>query len=228
MTIEYQVSKVNNITFIKSYDYIQSPPQPLITLLQSDLSSTLSYISTLSGDLNLYIDATNPIFDDINFKIDNTKVKINSETIKQDVMSGATLGASNMLDAINEQKFAVILGRKTANLKNNINQNHDCIDALVSNGLMGSPKIMSEYSVGKILLELSNNKNITSMNFYISHPSLRVNVLSGHGISTYNVPRYEIGSGEILSVFFRYIALIFFPYMVVNSNSEDIDYKYDL
>lgn len=227
MTIEYKISKVNNITFLKSLDYL---PENTITtnILKSDISSTLSYISTLSGELNIEIDATSELFNDINFQIDNSKVKISSETIKQDVMSGATLGSSNMLDAINEQKFAVILGRKTTNLKNNVNQNHDCIDALVLNGLMGSPKIMSEYSVGKILLALADNKNITLINFYIIHPSLRVNSLFGHGISTYNVPTYEIGNGEILSVFFRYIALIFFPYMVVTNNSDDNDYKYDL
>ena len=176
-------------------------------------------------EIDVIINAENPIFSDIVFSIDKSKVKLNSQNIKQNIMSGATLGSSNMLDAINEQKFAVVLGRKTANLRNLQNQNHDCIDALVSNGLMGSPKIMSEYSVGKLLIRLS--KLNQKMNFYIVHSALKVNSLSGYGISTYNVPRYSVGDGEILSVFFRYIAILFFPYLSI-TNSNDIDYKYDL
>jgi len=185
-------------------------------------------ISQFEQNIDVIINAENLIFSDIEFTVDKSKVKLNSQSIKQNIMSGATLGSSNMLDAINEQKFAVILGRKTANLRNLQNQNHDCIDALIQNGLMGSPKVMNEYSIGKILIELSKLKlQHHILNFYIVHSALQVNNLEYNGISQYNVPRYTVGEGEILSVFFRYIAILFFPYLTI-SNVSNIDYKYDL
>ena len=198
-------------------------------IISSKLNEVINEIRNLKNNkddknMNLIINAENPIFSDIKFTIDKSKVKLNSQNIKQDIMSGATLGSSNMLDAISEQKFAVILGRKTANLRNLQNQNHDCIDALVQNGLMGSPKIMSEYSVGKVLIELTK---FDKLNLYIIHSALQVNSLEYNGISVYNVPRYIIGDGEILSVFFRYIAILFFPYLSI-TNISDTEYKYDL
>lgn len=202
--------------------------------IELKLNEVINEIESLNGidknKIDIVIYAENPIFSDIKFTIDKSKVKLTSRNIKQNIMSGATLGSSNMLDAISEQKFAVILGRKTANLRNLQNQNHDCIDALVQNGLMGSPKIMTEYSIGKILNKLSKlnlNFNVQKFNFYIIHQALQVNNLEYNGILKYNVPVYSIGEGEILSVFFRYIAILFFPYLSITNISDD-EYKYDL
>ena len=214
--IEFKNSKIINSKLNEVIDEIRN-------LKKQNLDKSIDKTSK-NKNINIIINAENPIFSDIKFTIDKSKVKLNSQNIKQNIMSGATLGSSNMLDAISEQKFAVILGRKTANLRNLQNQNHDCIDALVQNGLMGSPKIMSEYSVGKILIELTKFDKI---NLYIIHSALQVNSLEYDGISVYNVPRYTIGDGEILSVFFRYIAILFFPYLSI-TNISDTEYKYDL
>ena len=215
--IEFENSKIINSKLNEVIDEIRN-------LKNQNNNKSIGETSAKNENINIIINAENPIFSDIKFTIDKSKVKLNSQNIKQNIMSGATLGSSNMLDAISEQKFAVILGRKTANLRNLQNQNHDCIDALVQNGLMGSPKIMSEYSVGKILIELTKFKK---MNLYIIHSALQVNSLEYDGISVYNVPRYTIGDGEILSVFFRYIAILFFPYLSI-TNISDTEYKYDL
>ena len=214
--VEFKNSKIINSKLNEVIDEIRN-------LKKQNLDKSNDETSK-NKHINIIINAENPIFSDIKFTIDKSKVKLNSQNIKQNIMSGATLGSSNMLDAISEQKFAVILGRKTANLRNLQNQNHDCIDALVQNGLMGSPKIMSEYSVGKILIELTKFDKI---NLYIIHSALQVNSLEYDGISVYNVPRYTIGDGEILSVFFRYIAILFFPYLSI-TNISDTEYKYDL
>lgn len=214
--IEFENSKIINLKLNEVIDEIRN--------LKNQNNNKSIGETSKNENINIIINAENPIFSDIKFTIDKSKVKLNSQNIKQNIMSGATLGSSNMLDAISEQKFAVILGRKTANLRNLQNQNHDCIDALVQNGLMGSPKIMSEYSVGKILIELTKFKK---MNLYIIHSALQVNSLEYDGISVYNVPRYTIGDGEILSVFFRYIAILFFPYLSI-TNISDTEYKYDL
>ena len=228
MTIYYEVSRVNALTFIKSQSELNNDIKYINLTASTELNDILNQIKNISDStVNFLIDAESPIFNDIEFSINNEKVKTNSESLKQDVMSGISLGSSTLLDAIAEDKFVIMPGRKTANLKNNLNQNHECIDAIANNGLMGSPKSMINYNLGKILLEISNNKKIENMTFNIIHSSLKVNKLTSGGISLYNIPRYSVGDGEILSVFFRYIALLFFPYMVVY-NTNDIDYKYDI
>jgi len=228
MTIYYEVSRVNSLTFVKNKSELNNDLSYFDLTTATDLNDILNQIKNISDStINFLFDAESSIFKDIVFAVNDDKVKTNSESLKQDVMSGISLGSSSLLDAIYDDKFVIMPGRKTANLKNNLNQNHECIDAIANNGLMGSPKSMINYSLGKILLEISNNKKIENMTFNIIHSSLKVNKLTGSGISSYNIPRYSVGDGEILSVFFRYIALLFFPYMVVY-NTNDIDYKYDI
>lgn len=246
MTVYYEFNKVNKVGFVKSmnelsdisnsYD-ITKDAMSIDDVLHNIQKIPLSEVARpdakhLTDDvyISVIIDATSCVFADIVFNVDTTKVKVNSETLKQDVMSGASLGSSVMLDAIAADKFAILPGRKSANLQSNVGQNHDVIDALATNGLMGSPKIMSEYSAGKVLMELSklvDRHPMTKLDIWIVHPALKVNKLEGVGVNIYNTPRYAVGEGEILSVFFRYIALIFFPYMSIYAE-DDIDHKYDI
>lgn len=235
MTVYYEFNKVNKVGFVKSMSELSDISNPYnITKDAVSIDDVLHNIQkiVLTDDvcIPVIIDATSCVFADIVFNVDTTKVKVNSETLKQDVMSGASLGSSVMLDAIAADKFAILPGRKSANLQSNVGQNHDVIDALATNGLMGSPKIMSEYSAGKVLMELSKliDRNPASkLDIWIVHPALKVNKLEGVGVNIYNTPRYAVGEGEILSVFFRYIALIFFPYMSIYAE-DDIDHKYDI
>ena len=193
-----------------------------------ELSNLINLIKTSDNINTIIINAESPIFHDIEFSVDTSKVEINSESIHQDPLSGISLGNSAMLDSLMDQHFVIIPGRKAANIKSNLNQNHECIDALSANGLMNSPKIMSEYSVGKLIEAISNNKNLKNLNIYIIHSALKVKCLYYTGISDINRPCYAVGRGEILSVFFRYIALTFFPYMTVYDAKSSIDYKYDI
>ena len=176
----------------------------------------------------IIINAESPMFHDIEFSIPQDKVEINSESLRQDPLSGISLGNSVMLDSLMDQHFVILPGRKSSNIKSNLNQNHECIDALAANGLMNSPKIMSEYSVGKLIDAISKNQNLNSLNIYIIHSALKVKLLNYNGISTINIPCYAVGKGEILSVFFRYLALTFFPYLAVYDATENVDYKYDI
>ena len=104
------------------------------------------------------------------------------------------------------------------------NQNHEVIDAIASNGLLYSPEVMSKYSIGKILINISR---LNDFSIYIIHPSLKVDILDGIYPSSYNIPRYSVGEGEILSVFFRYISLLFYGYMSVYDN-VDLERNYDI
>lgn len=195
-----------------------------------ELDKIIKSISTLPANTKaIIIDAESPIFHDIEFSIDSNKVEINSKSIHQDPLSGISLGNSVMLDSLMDQHFVILPGRQSSNIKSNLNQNHECIDAIAANGLMSSPKIMTEYSIGKIINEISKNKKLKDLNIYIIHSALKAKILSYPGISKdNNIPCYAVGKGEILSVFYRYLAITFFPYMAVYDSVKNIDYKYDI
>jgi hypothetical protein len=237
MTIYYQESRIQSINFavseyaLKNFD-ISFPPDTL-KIINSDseleLNNIIEEISKYPESIkNIIINAESPIFNDISFSVDSNKLEVNSESVHQEPMSGISLGNSAMLDSLTDNKFVILPGRKTSNIKSNLNQNHECIDAIAANGLMSSPNVMSKYSVGKIILAISNNKNLKDLNIYIIHSALKVKLLQGQGLSTNNIPRYAVGRGEILSVFYRYLAIIFFPYMTVYDSINNTNYRYDI
>lgn len=193
-----------------------------------ELQKIIDNLQNVESISSIIINAESPIFHDIEFSIDSNKVEINSQSVHQEPLSGISLGNSVMLDSLMEQHFVILPGRKSSNIKSNLNQNHGCIDAIAINGLMNSPKIMSEYSVGKLIDAISKNKKLKDLDIYIIHSALKVNIITYHGLSDVNIPCYAIGKGEILSVFFRYLALTFFPYMTICDSSESLDYKYDI
>lgn len=229
MTIYYQESRISSITFAKSERDLSTLNIPSESTFYISDTDSISDIQHLTSEIkNIIINAESEIFNDIHFGFDDTKTEVNSESLHQDPMSGISLGNSVMLDSLTDNKFVILPGRKTSNIKSNLNQNHECIDAIASNGLMSSPKIMSNYSVGKLILAISDNKLLKDLNIYIIHSALKVNLLQGQGLTQYNIPRYAVGRGEILSVFYRYLALIFFPYMAVYDSINNINYKYDI
>ena len=219
---EAQKRITNTISDIKKQINIQADIE-----LQKIIDNILN-LQNAESLKTIIINAESPIFHDIEFSIDSNKVEINSQSVHQEPLSGISLGNSVMLDSLMEQHFVILPGRKSSNIKSNLNQNHGCIDAIAINGLMNSPKIMSEYSVGKLINAISKNKKLKDLDIYIIHSALKVNIITYHGLSDVNIPCYAIGKGEILSVFFRYLALTFFPYMTICDSSESVDYKYDI
>lgn len=237
MSIEYKIKRCNYICFVKSLDLIdESTKSESIILDDTDLTDMLTKINSSNADniKNIIVDSTSTAFNDIVFKFDDSNKGLNSGKVKQEVLSGISLGSSTMLDAIASGEFNIINGKKSAGLPLIQNTNNEILDALAMNGLINSPKIMSEYSVGKLLLcisnrvnELSFNELNVSFNIYIYHPSLKADKFDGYSPATFNVPRYTIGEGEILSVWFRYIALIFFGYFNI-INDANPEMKYDI
>lgn len=232
MSIEYKIKRCNYICFVKSLDLIdESVKSESIILDDDNLNDMLTKInnSNVSNVKNIIVDSTSNVFNDIVFKFDDSNKGLNSGKVKQEVLSGISLGSSTMLDAIASGEFNIINGKKSAGLPLIQNTNNEVLDALAMNGLINSPKIMSEYSVGKLLLCISNRVNElnTTFNIYIYHPSLKADKFDGYSPATFNVPRYTIGEGEILSVWFRYIALLFFGYFnIINDTNPEM--KYDI
>lgn len=181
--------------------------------------------SHINLPVDIIINAESEMFNDIKFIYDHDKENLNSKNLKQEVLSGCSLGSSSMLDAIQAKEFAINPGRKGSGIQSlHHNQNHEIIDAIAINGLLYSPNVISEYSVGKLLIKLSD---LNEFYIYIVHSALSVDVFDGIMPYSYNIPRYLIGKGEILSVFFRYISLLFFGYMSVYDN-VDIERNYDI
>ena len=226
MTTYYEISKCKYLSFNKSIETIKlKNPDAKTIKIENDFNIDSLTELNENETYNFIIDATANIFNDIVFKYDENKEKLDSSSIKQDVLSGCSLGSSNILDAIQLKEFAINPGRKTSGIQSlHPNQNHEVIDAIASNGLLYSPEVMSKYSIGKILINISR---LNDFSIYIIHPSLKVDILDGIYPSSYNIPRYSVGEGEILSVFFRYISLLFYGYMSVYDN-VDLERNYDI
>lgn len=227
MTVYYEVNHLKFLSFNKT------KPTNITTTIDlsemDDLDTMLNEIK--SHDPNdehvVLIDATSKAFEDVVFNIDSSKVGLSSNNANktQDVNNGILLGSSNMLDAYSTGKFVITPGKKNANIQPvHQKQTHEVIDNLAINGLMNSPKVMSEISIGKLLIELSH---FTNFKMYIIHPALKVSVLDGTLPSNYVIPCYTVGEGECLSVWFRYIALLFFGYTLPN-DENDIERNYDI
>ena len=226
MTVYYQVNQLKFISFNKTKPEIT--PTINLTSVES-IDQAINIINSVNPEDEhiILIDSTNEMFNDIIFNIDSTKVGLSSNSANktQDVNNGILLGSSNMLDAYSTGKFVITPGKKNANIQAvHQKQTHEVIDNLAINGLMNSPKVMNEISVGKLLLSM---KRLTNFKLYIIHPALKVSVLDGTLPSNYVIPCYTVGEGEILSVWFRYISLLFFGYTLPN-DENDIERNYDI
>lgn len=237
MTLEYSVNKCKYFCFTNSLNSIKDQLQESKTIFfisdtfkNINPNEQLNYILDIIKDLNpeneyhFVIDSELPAFNDISFKFDSTKNGINSENIKRNVLDGISLGSSTMIDAISTNQFVILSGKRNAGLDLKKNNNNDVIDALANNGLFNSPKVMSEFSIGKILLLLSK---FNSFKLFIIHSSLKALKFDGNIPTIHNVPRYAVGHGEILSVWYRYLSLLFYCYFTP-LEMIDPEHKYDI
>lgn len=227
MTVYYEVNHLKFISFNKTKPSNINPTIDLTTA--SSITEALNLINSVepNDEHIILIDSTNDMFKDIIFNVDSSKIGLSSTSANktQDVNNGILLGSSNMLDAYSTGNFVITPGKKNANIQPvHQKQTHEVIDNLAINGLMNSPTIMSEVSIGKLLLAM---KRLTNFKLYIVHPALKVSVLDGTLPSNYVIPCYTVGEGEILSVWFRYIALLFFGYTLPN-DENDIERNYDI
>jgi hypothetical protein len=135
------------------------------------------------------------------------------------------LGASKNLDAFSNNAFTVVAGKKNCGIQAlHPNQNHDILDSIARNGVLVYPRPALSFSVGKLMDAISKFR---SFNIVVIHPELIFNARCASYPCEYIEPVYEVGKGEITSLFYRLIASSFFGYMSVydESNRERL---YDL
>lgn len=212
MTTYYSVSKCKYFAFVRSEQYISETHSKNIFHYPEFPEST-------SEHFTLIVNALDDSFRDIVFEIDDKHTGEDSKNIKtQEVTSNAYLGSGNIINSFNKGTFVIIPGKKSASIqKLNQNQNNDVIDALAVNGLLTSPKPMVETSVGQLMNKLAK---FESFDIIFVHPNLMTDRIEGIYPSISTVPPFEVGKGEILSVFFRYLCLRFFGYTAIHDETN--------
>jgi hypothetical protein len=216
MTTYYLLSKCKYISFISSPENNEKEITATI-----DDSHPISQFKPFD-DVVLYIDATSKEFEDIQILSDKEHANESSTQLKtQEVLKGPLMGASNNLDAFNEDKYAVQIGKRNAAIIYK-GQNHAVLDSMAENGIIIGVK--KPNSIKRLFNMLSK---INSFSLVIYHPGLETSIIAGHYPDTFLVPKYKIGSGEICAVFYRYICLYFFGYCSIK-DEYDYEKNYEL
>lgn len=232
MTIEYIVNKCKYIAFIEKEEYIDQISKPMKNIIK--LRDFIDMCDNDDGDIlkyfrhfSLLIDATDPIFNDIRFEEDESEKGGSSKTIldSTDLDKTIIMSGSKQLTAFNGNLFIVNKSKRVAGIDvQSKKQNHDVIDNIARNGILCTPTISSNLSVGILFNELAK---FNSFDLIIVHPALEDTVREGTAPSEYVMPIYTIGQGEITAVLYRYICTRFFSYIGV-FNEEDREHAYDL
>ena len=230
MSISYEINKCKYISFVKDIKHINDAYliNPLYVGFNDDsLNEIIKQIIQIQNHFTLVINTESNLFNDIIFEVNEEHLGESSKKGKktQDVNRDVLLGGSQQLEAFSNSKFTIIPGKRSANIQScHPKQNHDIIDSIARNGLMISPKVSTEHSVGKLfnVLCLKQSFNIIMVNKY-----LEVSIRESKYPNDYVEPAYIIGKGEIVTVFYRFICLYFFGYCSVTT-TEDRDRNYDI
>lgn len=220
MTTCYIVNKCKYISFVSSEEHTTKQ----IDLRVDNEHSIVDLNIPLDKEFTLFIDATSNEFNDINILTDKDHKNESSSQLKtQDVLKGPIMGASNNLDAFNEGKYSVQVGKKNASITPcDPRQNHDVLDTIAENGIVvGNGKFNSI----KLLFNMLSKAK--AFNLIIMHPALDTKILEGNYPDQFIIPKYKITKGEITAVLYRYICLYFFGYCSIK-DEENYEKNYEL
>jgi len=149
----------------------------------------------------------------------NTMYKTSEADLKQ-----ASLGNSTQLEAFSKGMFTIIRGKKSANLDNYGDQNHDVLDILARNGVVCTPDSLKNSSLDKLMNMLST---FNSFEVVFIHPSLMYKKLYVEFPSEQGKPEYNMNEGELIAVVFRYLCLKFFGYKgIYDEHQREYDYLF--
>ena len=165
------------------------------------------------------------IFSDIEVSVDKNDKNTSTSLYRadQDALKKATLGKTTQLDAFSENKFTVIHTKKKCGIENRIrNQNHDVLDTLAVNGVMKFPKTNKPLSVYKLMVLL---EKFEKFDIVFIHPSYEVRYMNAEYPCEQIIPAYRINEGEILAIVYRYIAMYFFGYCSIITDSM-LEWRY--
>lgn len=233
MTTEYVVKKIRSFGFARSLDafnerYSRETPVYTLSSRWTDVPNEsficLQSIDELSSvdkeNSVIVIDLECDIFDDI--KISMPKIQKAGESSKEqqvtkEEMQEQLSGKSTSLDAFSNNLFAVIYGKKGANIQScNTKQNHGVLDSLARNGVVCTPKTPNVLSFQRIIDYLKKLKHFSVFGI---HSALELPFDEQEYPSEISHPSYKLANGEITAILYRYILINFYGYCSIVTDS---------
>ena len=206
--------KDDNIYVISSDDALKNISDKINIITLDNLKDIINI-----NNLCLVIDFNSDIFNDIH--ISYPKDKKNEISKEQQIttkeIQQQLIGQSTQLDAFSNNLFAIIYGKKSANIQScNAKQNHDVLDSLARNGVVCTPNTSNVLSIQIIVDYLQKCK---SFRIFAMHDGFDGKYIEHEYPSEISHPSYIIGKGEILAVFYRYLLINFFGYCSIITDS---------
>ena len=233
MTTEYVVKKIQSFGYARDLDAFNerfNRDNPVYVLssrwteLPNDSYIKLQSIEELSSvdreNSVIVIDLECSIFDDI--KISMPKIQKAGESSKEQAVSKEEMqeqlsGKSTSLDAFSNNLFAVIYGKKGANIQScNTKQNHGVLDSLARNGVVCTPKTQNVLSFQRIVDYL---KKLKHFSIFGIHSALELPFDEHEYPSEISHPSYKLANGEITAILYRYILINFYGYCSIVTDS---------
>lgn len=233
MTTEYVVKKIQSFGFTRNLDAFNErftrDNRVYILSSRSMEFSDESFIGLQSidelGSIEkdgsvIIIDLECDIFNDI--KISMPKIQKAGESSKEQQVSKEEMqeqlsGKSTSLDAFSNNLFAVIYGKKGANIQScNAKQNHGVLDSLARNGVVCTPKTQNVLSFQRIIDYLKKLKNFSVFGM---HSALELPFDEQEYPSEISHPSYKLANGEITAILYRYILINFYGYCSIVTDS---------
>ena len=137
----------------------------------------------------------------------------------------ALLGNATQLEAFSKGIFTVVKGKRSAGFNYELRlMNHDVLDLLAKNGIVCVPLDMENGSFEQLMNVF---KACSSFKVVFVHPSLLSKPIIVEHPCEQVLPEYEVRSGEILAIAFRYMCVHFFGYKGVHDESlKEYDYLF--
>ena len=238
MTTEYAVKKCTTFGFSRSFnEFFQrfNRDEPIFILSSSfdanlipethsphtEVLDKIDLLGTVDkSNAVIVIDLECDIFNDI--KISKPNISKADESSKDQQLSKEELheqlsGKSTQLDAFSNNLFAVIYGKKSANLQScSTKQNHGVLDSLARNGVVCTPKTNNVLSIQRITDYLMKFKKFSVFGI---HSALELSYDEHEYPSEISHPSYKVTKGEITAILYRYILINFYGYCSIVTDS---------
>ena len=233
MTTEYAIKKIQSFGFARDLEsfserFIRDNQVYVLSSRWTEMPNE-SYIRLQSIDelgsvekngSVVVIDLECDIFSDIHIsmpKLQKAGESSKEQQISKEEMQEQLSGKSTSLDAVSNNLFAVIYGKKGANIQScNTKQNHGVLDSLARNGVVCTPKTQNVLSFQRITDYL---KKLNRFSVFGVHSALEMPFDEQEYPSEISHPSYKLAHGEITAILYRYILINFYGYCSIVTDS---------
>lgn len=233
MTTEYAIKKIQSFGFARDLEsfserFTRDNPVYVLSSRWTDMPNE-SYIrlqsidelgSVEKNDSVIVIDLECDIFSDIHIsmpKLQKAGESSKDQQVSKEELQEQLSGKSTSLDAFSNNLFAVIYGKKGANIQScNTKQNHGVLDSLARNGVVCTPKTQNVLSFQRIIDYL---KKLNHFSVFGIHSALELPFDEQEYPSEISHPSYKLANGEITAILYRYVLINFYGYCSIVTDS---------